>query len=122
MGPELRPAVSGSLLNIMRLRTWISISFFAACLCAQAQWQNQPMPGAPRTPDGKINLTGPIPRVNGKPDLSGIWQAEAEPRGAGLYGLGESPNSKYFRDILSDFKPGEEPLTPAARESLRQHG
>ena len=91
-------------------------------MCAQAQWLNQPTPGAPRTPDGKVNMTGPAPRVNGKPDLSGIWQAEAEPRGPGLFGLGESPNSKYFRDILADFKPGEEPLTPAAREILRQHG
>ena len=84
-------------------------------MCAQAQWLDQPTPGAPRTRDGKVNMTGPVPRVNGKPDLSGIWQAEAEPRGpGGLFGLGESPNSKYFRDILSDFKPGEEPLLPAA--------
>jgi hypothetical protein len=100
---------------------WIGIALVGACWCAQAQWQN-PTPGAPRTPDGKVNMTGPVPRVNGKPDLSGIWQAEAEPRGPGLYGLGESPNSKYFRDILSDFKAGEEPLTPAAREIMRQHG
>jgi len=92
-------------------------------LCAQAQWLNQPIAGAPRTPDGKVNMTGPAPRANGKPDLSGIWQAEAEPRGpGGLYGLGESPNSKYFRDILSDFKPGEEPLQPAGAEMLRKHG
>ncbi len=47
---------------------------------------------------------------------------EAEPRApGGLFGLGESPNSKYFRDILSDFKPGEEPMTPAAAEILRKH-
>lgn len=59
---------------------------------------------------------------DGKPNLAGIWQAEAEPRGPGLFGLGESPNSKYFRDFLSDFKPGEEPLTPAGAELLRQHG
>ena len=88
--------------------------FVGACLCAQAQWLNQPMAGAPRTPDGKVDLTGPAPRVNGKPDLSGIWQVEAEPRApGGLFGLGESANSKYFRDILADFKPGEQPLTPA---------
>ena len=98
------------------------MTFVGACLCAHAQWVNQPMAGAPRTPDGKVNMTGPVPRVNGKPDLSGIWQVAAEPRGAGLFGLGESPNSRYFRDILSDFKPGEEPLTPEAREILRQHG
>ena len=76
---------------------------------------------APRTPDGKVNMTGPVPRVNGKPDLSGIWQVEAEPRGPGLFGLGESTNSKYFGNILADFKPGEEPLTPAGKEILRQH-
>ncbi len=105
----------------MRGDIWIGIAFLGACLCAQAQWLNQPAPGAPRTPDGKVNMTGPVPRVNGKPDLSGIWQVAAEPRRPGLFGLGESPNSKYFRDILADFKPGEEPLQPAAAEILRQH-
>ena len=65
-------------------------------------------------------MTGPAPRINGKFDLSGVWQVEAEPRGPGLFGLGESPNSKYFRDILSDFNPGEEPLTPAGAEIMRQ--
>jgi hypothetical protein len=99
----------------------MGIAFAGASLCSQAQWLNHATPGAPRTPDGKVIMTGPAPRVNGKPDLSGVWQAMAEPRGPGLFGLGESPNSKYFRDILADFKPGEEPLTPAAREILRQH-
>jgi hypothetical protein len=88
----------------------------------QAQWLNQPIAGAPSTPDGKVNMTGPVPRLNGKPDLSGIWQVEAEPSApGGLFGLGESPNSKYFRDILSDFNPGEESLTPAGAEMLRGH-
>jgi hypothetical protein len=105
----------------MRRPIWSAIVFAAASSCALAQWVNQPMAGAPRTPDGKVDMTGPVPRVNGKPDLSGIWQVAAEPRGPGLYGLGESPNSKYFRDILADFKPGEEPLTPEGREILRKH-
>src|SRR5215469_18733222 len=107
----------------MHSRIWITAAFLGACLGAPAQWLNHPTPGAPRTPDGKVNMTGPAPRVNGKPDLSGIWQVEAEPRGpGGLYGLGESPNSKYFRDILSDFKRGEEPLTPEGAEILRRNG
>jgi hypothetical protein len=106
----------------MRAQICTGIALIAACLSAQAQWLNQPLAGAPRTPDGKINMTGPAPRLNGKPDLSGIWQAEAEPRGpGGLYGLGESPNSKYFRDVLADFKPGEEPLSPAGAEIFRRH-
>ena len=96
--------------------------FWEPAFCAQAQWVNQPTPGAPRTPDGKVNMTGPAPRLNGKPDLSGVWLAEAEPRGPGLYGLGEYANSKYFRNVLADFKPGEEPLTAAGAELLRKHG
>ena len=105
----------------MRAPTRIGLTLIAACFCAQAQWLNEPIHGAPRTPDGKVNMAGPVPHLNGKPDLSGIWQVEAEPRGPGLYGLGESPNSKYFRDILSDFKPDEAPLTPAGAEMLRKH-
>ena len=67
-------------------------------------------------------MTGPVPRVNGKPDLSGIWQAIGEPRAPGaLFGSGEFLNSKYFRDILSDFKRGEEPLTPEGEEILRRN-
>lgn len=104
----------------MRRLIWIVSALLVARLCAQAQW-NEPLKGAPRTPDGKVNMTGPVPRVNGKPDLSGIWQVEAEPRGPGLFGLGESPNSKYFRDILSDFKRGEEPLTLEGAEILRRN-
>ncbi len=89
---------------------------------AHAQWLNSPNPNAPRTPDGKVNMTGPAPKVNGKPDLSGVWQVQGEPRApGGLYGLGESTNSRYFRDVLADFKADDRPLTPAAAEILRQH-
>jgi hypothetical protein len=109
------------LIGCMRGRIWIVIALVAACRCMQAQWLNQPIAGAPRTPDGTVNMTGPVPRLNGKADLSGIWQVQAEPRPPGLFGLGESPNSKYFRDILADFKPGEEPLQPAGAEIPRRH-
>jgi hypothetical protein len=105
----------------MRRLIWIGILLLATCLPVQAQWPDEPTPGAPRLPNGKVNMNGPAPRVNGKPDLSGVWQVEAEPRGAGLFGLGESPNSRYFRDILSDFKRGEEPLTPEGAEIFRRN-
>src|ERR1051326_2049005 len=97
-----------SLIKNMR-HLWIGVVLLGAC--AQAQWLNEKFADAPRKADGTIDMSGAVPRVNGKPDLSGVWQVEAEPRGpGGLYGLGESPNSKYFRDILSDFKPNEVPL------------
>ena len=89
-------------MNTMRGRAAATYTLIA-CLSVsvQAQWHNQRMGGAPRTPDGKINMMGPVPMLNGKPDLSGIWQVQAEPRApGGLFGLGESPNSKYFRNIL----------------------
>jgi hypothetical protein len=66
-------------------------------------------------------MTGPVPRVGGKPDLSGVWQIEAGPRGPGLYGLGESTNSPFFGNILAGFKPEEQPMTPAGAEMFRKN-
>src|SRR5262250_1911774 len=98
----------------------LGVASLVAGVPVAAQWHNQKVAGAPRTADGKINMTAPAPKVNGKPDLSGIWQVQAEPRApGGLFGLGESPNSRYFRNILADFKPEERPLTPAGAELLR---
>jgi hypothetical protein len=106
----------------LHLIAWTVTACLGVGLSASAQWLNERMAGAPRTADGKINMTGPVPMLDGKPDLSGIWQVQAEPRApGGLFGLGESPNSKYFRDILSDFPPDQRPLTPAGVELLRQH-
>jgi hypothetical protein len=44
--------------------------------CLAAQWQNYRDPQTPRTRDGEPNLAAPAPRLNGRPDLSGVWQAE----------------------------------------------
>jgi hypothetical protein len=39
-----------------------------------AQWPLYPQPGVPKGPDGKPNLNAPAPRTpDGKVDLSGIW-------------------------------------------------
>ncbi len=59
---------------------------------AEAQWLKTKTPGIPRTPDGKPNLNASAPRLNGKPDLSGIWLADA---------------LAYSLDVTTDLKPGE---------------
>lgn len=56
---------------------------------AAAQWTNLPRSSAPRTPDGKTNLSAPAPRLpDGKPDLSGVW----------------NPPLGYVRDLAKDSK------------------
>ena len=95
---------------------------------AHAQWLNFPAPGTPRTRDGKPDLTAKTPRAsNGKPDLSGVWQTEFAPAGenASLFGSyvkdfvvpGDDPGmfSKYFFNVLVDFKPERRAHTPRNR-------
>ena len=91
--------------------------------CAYAQWPNDPDPLIPRTKDGKPNLTAPAPRLNGKPDISGVWQAERSPAseydsvpGQGFTDLQPDTHdiTKNFLNVFWGMKPEEEPLRPEA--------
>ena len=98
---------------------------------ARAQWLNYPTPGTPRTKDGKANLSAKTPRLAGKPDLSGVWQVEPAAKGEIQRMLGVDLTvglvpgdpidtfSKYFFNILADFKPEESPLRPEAAALMR---
>src|SRR5690242_8762909 len=67
-----------------------AVLLLSAMLPLAAQWLNYPEKRTPRTRDGKPNLTAPTPRMNGKPDLSGVWQAERTPEGEITSTLGEN--------------------------------
>ena len=55
---------------------------------SEAQWIHVPLPGTPRTPDGKANLTAPTPKTpDGKPDLSGLWRVD---------------DGRYLRNLAGD--------------------
>jgi len=67
--------LSGALKRVQVSLGALAIVFVMAG-AAQAQWLSLPLPGTPRTPDGKPNLMAPAPKTSdGKPDLSGIWHA-----------------------------------------------
>jgi hypothetical protein len=108
--------------NRTHLLSWITVAVVAAGATAGAQWLNHPTAGAPRTRDGKVNMKARAPRSSGKPDLTGLWQAPGDPRAPGaLFGLGESLNNRYFRNVLADFPPNDLPLTPAGLERLKHN-
>ena len=111
----------------MRIPTfifWIAVT--GAITPIHAQWLNYPTPGTPLTRDGKPDLSAKAPRAaNRKPDLSGVWAIQPPPAGEieRLYGdlgativAGDDPRSfsRYWANILIDFKRGEEPLRPEA--------
>src|SRR5204863_9574071 len=96
--------------------------------CLNAQWAMYLDPTVPRTPQVKPNLSAPAPRLNGKPDLSGIWQPESAPVAeiqqfllpGGINGLGEDLPTKYFFNFFADYPAGQEPLRPEVRAQLEK--
>lgn len=114
---------------MLRRAFFICSVLVAAAVCANAQWIHQPSPGAPRTKDGKADLTAKAPRLrDGKPDLSGIWQIENPTREErykfffdGINNLGEDAPAPYFMNILYDFKPEDSPMRPETAAIANQH-
>jgi len=110
----------------------LAILMLAAPAGLLAQWPDYKLPGVPRTPDGKANLSGPTPRMaDGKPDLSGVWEY-MRPPGAPPPAPPPREQTNAVRDIIplsirtsqfwnlgASFKDGL-PFTPWAAELHRQ--
>lgn len=88
--------------------------------CAQAQWLNYPDPQTPRTKHGQPNLVAPAPRLNGRPDLSGVWQGERTSARELARVLGNEFNelqidpqdfTKEALNVFWDLKPEQVPFT-----------
>lgn len=113
----------------MRTSSIAAVLIAAAVAGANAQWLNHRDPRTPRSADGRPNLSAPAPRVNGKPDLTGLWQAERTPLsefvrvlGPGLPQIQPDLNdvTKHFLNIFWDMNPAEWPLRPEAAALTEQ--
>ena len=79
-----------------------------------AQWIKYPVPGTPRTRDGKPNLAAPAPRTRGVPDLSGIWQTAGN---LPSQGSGDLPLNPLLVRFGTNSK-GDLPYRPETREGM----
>ena len=114
---------------MVRLGPTLAFLLAGAVTCVEAQWLNHRDPSVPRTADGRPNLSAPAPRLDGRPDLSGVWQAERTPVDEFVRALGPgfpqlqvdfADITKYVLNVFWGLKPEEEPLRPEAAAILRQ--
>jgi len=114
---------------MLKLVSTMGLVFAGAVVCVEAQWLSHRDPSIPRTADGRPNLSAPAPRMNGKPNLSGVWQAERTPvdeivrvLGPGLPQLQVDLDdvTKHVLNVFWGLKPTEEPISPAGAAARRQ--
>jgi hypothetical protein len=107
------------------------LTLLAAATLASGQWINEPARGIPRTHEGKPNLSAPAPRTGGRPDFTGLWQTDKARPGEiekfvpGLGKVvvpGDDPTtfSRYFFNVMADYKPDEIRLSPDAQKAFQE--
>jgi hypothetical protein len=113
----------------VRTNAIVAVLITVAVAGAEAQWLNYRDPKTPRTPDGRPNLSAPAPRQNGKPNLTGLWEAERTPvseivrvLGPGIAQIQPDLNdvTKHVINVFWEMNPAEWPLRPEAAAIAEQ--
>jgi len=109
-----------------RLLTATGVLAFVAGMSPSlsAQWPSYPTPGVPRTPEGQPNPSAPAPKTaDGKPELTGIWEPtwiiefrKQTPAPSPTVG---GPPAATFANIGAGFPEGL-PLQPWAADLLKK--
>jgi len=107
----------------MKLASTLAVVGAAVLGFAAARWLNPGPTDIRSTPAGQVDMSAAAPRLNGRPDLSGLWEAERTPTaefvrvlGPGLAQIQPDLNevTKHTINVFWDVKPEDVPLRPEA--------
>jgi hypothetical protein len=107
----------------MTLTSVLAVGAAAVLGFAAARWSNPVPTDDQPAPAGRADMSAAAPRLNGRPDLSGLWEAERTPTtefvrvlGPGLPEIQPDLNevTKHTINLFWGMKPEDVPLRPEA--------